>query len=98
MSSQGPPASQTYPLVMHNRGIQGDASNWTQLLKRRIAYATLNSAAATNNSGLIRNASGFPVIQSNNFLVDYRLGAVLCPTAVDVIFTYPRISVGEIGC
>jgi len=85
MSSQGPVGKQTV--------IQGDSSNWTQLLKRRIAYATLNPSSNTNNSGLIINASGLPVIQSNNFLVDYRLGAAGCGVGAP----YPQIATGQ-GC
>jgi hypothetical protein len=88
MSSQGPTGAHQI------RGIQGDASNWTQLLKRRMTYTTLNPTSTTNNSGLIYNASGLPGIQSNNFLVDYRLGAAACPGNNG---SYPKLPTGG-GC
>lgn len=49
--------------------IQGDASNWTQLLKRRKIYTGLPGKTADVRIDLI---------QSNQLQTDYRLGASGC--------------------
>ncbi len=59
MSSQGPTGAHQI------RGIQGDASNWTQLLKRQKTYTGLKG----NTAVVARN-----VIQGNELRIDYNLG------------------------
>jgi len=73
MSSQGPTGAQ--------RGIQGDASNWTQLLKRQKTYTGLQS-----NTGDVR----LDLIQSNNLRIDYNLGLAGCTGP-----SYPRLPTGS---
>jgi len=78
MSSQGPVGANS------PKEIQGDSSNWTQLLKRRKTY-----------SGLLGNTSGVrtDLVQSNQLQTDYRLGAAGC----GVFPPYPRLATGQ-GC
>lgn len=76
MSSQGPVGKQTV--------IQGDSSNWTQLLKRQKTYR-----------GLLGNTSGVrtDLRQSNQLQTDYRLGAAGCGVGAP----YPQLATGQ-GC
>jgi hypothetical protein len=77
MSSQGPVGKQTV--------IQGDSSNWTQLLKRQKTYSGLLGKASLIRSDLR---------QSNQLQTDYRLGAAGCGVS-DI--PYPRLRTGQ-GC
>lgn len=84
MSSQGPiGANQT-------GGIQGDASNWTQLLKRQKTY---RGVLGTTYNGPAGNTSGVraDLIQSNQLQTDYRLGAAGCVTNAP----YPTLTTGS---
>lgn len=63
MSSQGPTGAHQI------RGIQGDASNWTQLLKRQKTYTGL----VGNTAYVARN-----IIQGNELRIDYNLGLAGC--------------------
>jgi len=76
MSSQGPIGANT------PKEIQGDASNWTQLLKRRKTYV-----------GLVNNIAGVrtDLLQSNQLQTDYRLGVAGC----GVFAPYPRLPTGS---
>lgn len=78
MSSQGPVGANK------PKEIQGDASNWTQLLKRRKTYTGL-----LNNVGDVRT----DLVQSNQLQIDYRLGTAGC----GVFAPYPRLRIGQ-GC
>ena len=64
--------------------IQGDASNWTQLLKRRKTY-----------TGLLGNTAGVrtDLIQSIQLQTDYRLGVSGC----GVYAPFPKLPTGQ-GC
>lgn len=76
MSSQGPVGKQTV--------IQGDASNWIQLLKRQKTYR-----------GLLGNTSGVraDLLQSSQLQYDYRIGAAGCGVGA----SYPQLATGQ-GC
>lgn len=63
MSSQGPIGAN------RPKEIQGDASNWTQLLKRQRTYIGLQG-----NTSDVR----LDLIQSNNLRIDYNLGLAGC--------------------
>jgi hypothetical protein len=78
MSSQGPTGA--HQLI----GIQGDASNWTQLLKRQKTYTGLQG-----NTGDI----AFNVIGGNQLRVDYNLGMAGCTGPLP----YPRLPTGAAG-
>jgi hypothetical protein len=77
MSSQGPLGKQT--------AIQGDASNWTQLLKRQKTYR-----------GLVGNVGNVAsnLLQSNQLRVDYNIGIAGCAVSSA---PYPKLPVGS-GC
>lgn len=77
MSSQGPSGKK--------KVFQGDASNWTESLKRQKTY-----------TGLLNNFSGVKpdLIQSNQLQTDYRLGVPAC--VVDT-GSYPQLRTGQ-GC
>jgi hypothetical protein len=62
--------------------IQGDASNWTQLLKRQKTYRGVLGKAS-----LIRT----DLRQSNQLQTDYRLGAAGCVTNAP----YPTLTTGS---
>jgi hypothetical protein len=85
MSSQGPVGKQTV--------IQGDASNWTQLLKRQKTYTGL---LGTTYNGPAGNTSGVraDLIQSNQLQTDYRIGVSACGVSSS---PYPRLRTGQ-GC
>ena len=78
MSSQGPVGAN------QPKEIQGDASNWTQLLKRQKTY-----------SGLLGNTAGVrtDLLQSSQLQTDYRIGGAGC----GVYASYPRLRTGQ-GC
>jgi hypothetical protein len=78
MSSQGPVGAN------RPKEIQGDSSNWTQLLKRRKIYR-----------GLLNNFSDVraDLIQSNQLQTDYRIGVSGC----GLFAPYPRLRTGQ-GC
>ena len=65
--------------------IQGDASNWTQLLKRRKTYR-----------GLVGNTTGVraDLLQSNQLQTDYRIGVAACGVSSS---PYPQLATGQ-GC
>jgi len=88
MSSQGPSTNNPNK----PKEIQGDASNWTQLLKRRKTYVGL---LGTTYNGPAGNTSGVrtDLIQSNQLQTDYRLGTSGC----GVFAPYPRLRTGQ-GC
>lgn len=81
MSSQGPAAAAGII------GIQGDASNWTQILKRRKTFMGLVGISYT---GVIVQPD---LLQSSQLQIDYRLGATLCGAGA----SYPRLRTGQ-GC
>lgn len=78
MSSQGPTGAHQI------RGIQGDASNWTQLLKRQKTYTGLQG-----NTGDV----ALNVIQANQLRIDYNLGIAGCTDS----FPYPGLRTGATG-
>jgi hypothetical protein len=84
MSSQGPVGKQTT--------IQGDSSNWTQLLKRQKTYRGL---VGITWRGLSGNNTGVrsDLLQSNQLQTDYRLGAAGCGVGAP----YPQLATGQ-GC
>jgi hypothetical protein len=79
MSSQGPTGA--HQII----GIQGDASNWTQSLKRQKTYR-----------GLLGNTSGVrtDLLQSNQLQTDYRIGVAACGVSSS---PYPKLPTGG-GC
>lgn len=77
MSSQGPVGKQTV--------IQGDASNWTQMLKRQ-----KTSTGLLGKANLVRT----DLRQSNQLQTDYRLGTAACGVSSS---PYPLLSTGQ-GC
>jgi hypothetical protein len=78
MSSQGPTGAHEI------RGIQGDASNWTQLLKRQKTYTGLQGNVSDVASNLL---------QSNQLRIDYNLGMAGCTGPLP----YPRLPTGATG-
>jgi len=80
MSSQGPSTNNPNK----PKEIQGDSSNWTQLLKRRKLYVGL-----LGNTGGVRT----DLLQSNQLQADYRLGGAGC----GIYPSYPRLRTGQ-GC
>jgi hypothetical protein len=77
MSSQGPAAAN------QTEEIQGDASNWTQLLKRRKIFETLAAGGVNLVKPNLR--------QSNQLQIDYRLGIAKC--IIDN--PYPKLRTGQ---
>jgi hypothetical protein len=73
--------------------IQGDASNWTQFLKRKQIFNTLKESTPTNT--IIRPS----IRQSTQLLLDYRIGNAACPFDPLVeVPPYPKSKIGDTPC
>jgi len=85
MSSQGP--------IGKLKVIQGDASNWTQFLKRKQIFNTLKEFTPANTT--IRPS----VKQSTQLLLDYRIGNAACPfDPLVAVPPYPKSKIGDTEC